>query len=106
MSKLSDFLATKKLDARRILIASEELEKLRPEDRALRLARRTRKEGEAKPAAGTNKPRSGRPVTQRAINAALEGKPLSGPQKTRILKAVNRVLEQKKQEAVQLKTLF
>jgi hypothetical protein len=105
MSKFSDFVNDKKIHTGRILATSAKLEKLRPEDRAIRLARRNKgekKEGEA----ATGKPRSGRPVTPRAIDAALQGKTLTGPQKTRIVRAVNHILEQRKQEAIDLRALF
>jgi hypothetical protein len=107
-SKFSQFLASKKLDARRILAASHELETLKREDRAIRLAKRQARgaEGGDKKEKDTRKPRSGRPVTQRAMDAAMKGGSISGPTKTRILKAVNHLLEQKKQDKVELKTLF
>ena len=54
----------------------------------------------------TRKPRSGRPVTQRAIDAALKGGAVSGPTKNRILRALNKVLEQKKQQPVDLRAIF
>src|SRR5262245_11240992 len=101
-SKLAKFLSDKKLDQRRVLVASHTLESLRREDRDLRLARKRAKggEGEAdkKAEAAKQKPRSGRPVTPRAMHAALTGGAVSGPTKTRILRAVNHLLEQKKQE--------
>ena len=56
--------------------------------------------------AETRKPRSGRPVTPRALATALKGGELSGPAKSRLLKAVNHILEQKKQEKLELKALF
>jgi hypothetical protein len=111
-TKFADFIQEKKLDTRRILAASAKLEGLRPEDRAIRLAKR---QGKAKAAAGkteeksagaSKKPRSGRPVTQRALDMAFAGKSLTGPQKTRILRAVNAILEAKKQGAVELGALF
>jgi hypothetical protein len=107
-SKFSQFLAAKKLDARRILAVSHELETLKREDRAIKLAKRKGKgaEGGENAAKETRKPRSGRPVTQRAMDAAMKGGAVSGPTKTRILKAVNYLLEQKKQEKVELKALF
>lgn len=105
MSKFSDFVAQKKLDLRRIRIASVSLEKLRPEDRAVRLAHKNRGEGKPSGNKGAER-RSGRPITPRALDAANAGKSLTGPQKTRLLNAVNRVLEQKKQEPVTLETLF
>ncbi len=100
-NKFSDFLASKKIDPRRLIAASENLEKLRIEDRVVKLAKRQGKE-EAK----AQKPRSGRPVTQVLVDKAAAGKPLSGASKTRILRAVNVVLEQKKQGTAQLKELF
>jgi hypothetical protein len=107
-TKFQEFLQTKKIDPRRILAASEKLEKLRPEDRAIRLAQRQARASEDKKKEGlaTQKPRSGRPVTQRAIDAAVAGKDVAGPMKTRMLRAVNHILEQKKQEPVALKALF
>lgn len=109
-TKIADFLSEKKIDPRRLLAASRELERFRPEDRKIRLAKSVarksedaakKKEGEA-----IKKPRTGRPVTQRAIDAMMIGKPISGPTKSRILRAVNRILEQKKQEPVELVALF
>lgn len=106
-SKFKDFLAEKKLDARRVISASGKLERLTAADRKIRLAKRQAKKSDGeKKEVPTEKPRSGRPVTQRAIDAALSGKVISGPQKTRILRAVNHLLEQKKQGAVELSALF
>lgn len=108
-SKFAQFLADNKIDPRRLASASRELERLRPEDRAKKLARRTAKKSEAKPAEGAEKPakpRSGRPATNRLLSAAQAGKPVSGPAKTRLLRAVNHVLEQKKKSATDLKSLF
>jgi hypothetical protein len=100
-NKFSDFLASKKIDPRRLIAASENLEKLRPEDRAVKLAKSQGKED----AKGKER-RSGRPVTQVLVDKAAAGKALSGASKTRILRAVNVVLEQKKQGTAQLKELF
>jgi hypothetical protein len=109
-SKFAEFLATKKLDARRVLIASRKIEGLQPEDRAIRLAKRQAKAreggGDSSGPKETRKARSGRPVTQRALAAALKGGTLAGPIKTRILRAVNHLLEQKKQEPVDLRAIF
>lgn len=108
-NKFVQFLQDNKIDPRRLIVASHQLEKLRPEDRKAKLAKRQAKaggkpaaEGEAKPA----KPRSGRPVTDRLLASATAGKPIAGPAKTRLLRALNRVLEQKKKSAVDLKTIF
>jgi hypothetical protein len=108
-TKLQQFLASKKIDARRVLAVSHTLETLTLEDRVIKLAKRKGKKAEGGDAAATKetrKPRSGRPVTPRAMDAALKGGVISGPTKTRILRAVNHLLEQKKQEKVDLKTLF
>jgi hypothetical protein len=108
-SKFAQFLVDNKIDPRRVAAASRKLESLRPEDRAKRLARRKAKKAETKPAEGAEKPgkpRSGRPATSRALTAANDGKAVSGPTKTRLLRAVNYLLEQKKKTATDLKTLF
>ena len=107
-TKIQDFLKEKKIDPRRLLVASVEVERFRRDDRAIRLAKRqaARTEDKKKEGKALEKPRSGRPVTQRALDAALSGKELSGPQKSRILRALNRVLEQKKQEKVELGAIF
>ncbi len=109
-SKFAQFIAAQKLDPRRILAESHRLEKLQPEDRIIRLnkrrARKAGSEGDASVAKETRKPRSGRPVTPRALHAAVRGAELSGATKTRILRAVNHLLELKKQEKVDLRVLF
>ena len=114
-SKLESFLSEKKIDRRQLLAVSKDLESLRPEDRALRLARRggakaeggdaggDKKEGAAPKAA---KPRSGKPVSIAALHKILAGKPVSGPTKTRVLRAVNAILERKKQSKVELSAIF
>ncbi len=108
-TKFESFLKSKKIDPRRILAASEKLEKLRPEDRKIRLEQRqlrAKPEGAEKKEGERKKPRTGRPVTPRALAAALGGKPVAGPVKTRILRAINAILAQKKGEAVTLRDLF
>jgi hypothetical protein len=106
-SKLATFLTSKKIDPRRVMSASHVLENLRREDHEIKRNRRNAKggEGEAGPKE-ERKPRSGRGVTQRAMNAALVGGGISGPTKTRILRAINHLLEQKKAEKVELRALF
>jgi hypothetical protein len=109
-SKFAEFIASKKLDGRRILAVSRKLEGFQPEDRLIRLNKRRAKaaggEGGENAPKETRKARSGRPVTQRALAAALGGGALSGPTKTRILRAVNHLLELKKQEKIDLRALF
>ena len=62
------------------------------------MARKSEDPAKKKEGLAAKKPRSGRPVTHEAIDAAFAGKKVSGPQKTRILRALNHVLEQKKLE--------
>ncbi len=111
-NKLATFLDTNKLNAKRLLAVSHKLETLQREDRSIKLGKRqgkkaaeagTAKEGDKKE---IGKPRSGRPVTPRALESALAGKTVSGPTKTRILRAINFILEQKKKDKIELKTLF
>lgn len=100
-SKFAEFIESNKLDTRRLMAVSRKLEQLRPEDVALKVAKKKGDE-EAK----AKKPRSGRAVTPRLLTAATEGKKISGAAKTRLLRAVNRVLEQKKKDAVDVRALF
>lgn len=106
-SKLATFLSDKKIDWRRVITTSHKLETLQVEDRKIKLNRRRAKggEGEAGPKE-ERKPRSGRSVTSRAMQAALHGKSISGPTKSRILRAVNSLLEQKKTDKTDLRALF
>ncbi|HVJ91229.1 MAG TPA: hypothetical protein VM580_15605 [Labilithrix sp.] len=105
-SKLQAFLTQNKLNTKRLLAVSHALETHRKEDRALKAARLRNKKAEGGEKKEVAKPRSGRPITPRAINAALKGGTISGPTKHRILRAVNYLLEQKKKDKVELKTLF
>jgi len=111
-TKFATFLETNKLNAQRLLAVSHKLETLQRADRTIKLGKRqgkkaadagTAKEGDVKE---TGKPRSGRPITPRALTAALSGGTLSGPTKQRFLRAINFLLEQKKKDKVELKTLF
>lgn len=106
-SKLETFLNDQKIDHRRVLTASRQAERLRPEDRAIRLKlKQARLKEDAKRPEGLAKPRTGRPVTKVALAKAMAGEKISGAAKTRILRAVNRVLEQRKKDAVTLDALF
>jgi len=110
-SKFATFLKDNKIDPRRLLVTSKRVEKLGPADRRIKLQKRQSKanpapaaaEGEKKAPA---KPKSGRPVTPRLLAAATEGKPVTGPAKTRLLRALNTVLELKKKPAVDLRAIF
>jgi hypothetical protein len=105
-TKLETFLKDKKIDRRRVIAISHELEKLRREDRAIKLAQRNAKKSEQPKPTGAAKPRSGRPLSPSTLDKALAGKAISGPAKTRLLRAINHILEQRKQTAVALNELF
>jgi len=106
-TKFATFLKDKKVDPRRIITASNKLESLQPDDRGIRLGKRqARKSEDKKPVTDAKKPRSGRPITPRALDAALTGKSVSGPTKTRFVRAINAVLEQKKLEKIDIRALF
>ena len=107
-TKFDQYLLDNKIDPRRILAASSKLEQLRPEDRKIRLQKRNSKEKPAAPADGEKpaKRRSGRQVTPRLLASISAGKPVSGPAKTRLLRALNAVLVQKKKAPVDLRALF
>ena len=107
-TKFSEFLTQSKIDSRRLLVISRRIERLRPEDRRLRLERRNKKSDDKKEEGkDQGKPHSGRPVTPRLLQRAQTADAkLTGPQKTRLLRAVNRILEQKKKDPVDLRTLF
>jgi hypothetical protein len=111
-SKFAQFLKDNKIDPRRLLVVSRRIERLQPEDRKIKFDKSKAKANPGAPAAAdgekkeAKKPRSGRPVTPRLLDAASNGKPVTGPAKTRLLRAVNRVLEQRKKPAVDLRAVF
>jgi hypothetical protein len=107
-SKFAATLKDSKIDPQRVLIKSHELEALRPEDREIKRAKKAAagKDDDAAKAARARKPRSGRPVTERLLKAAIAGQPVSGPAKHRLLRAVNAVRVQKKQSELDLRALF
>ena len=107
-NKFAEFLGKNKIDERRLMLASYAIERLRPEDRRLRLARRNGKADSTNKDSSEagKKPRSGRPITPRLLREAKQGSKLSGAQKTRLVRAVNRILEQKKAKPVDWRTLF
>ncbi len=106
-NKLETFLSENKINEKRLIVASSQLEKLRPEDRSIRLKQsQARKSEDGKKPEGLAKPRSGRTLTAPGVARAMRGERVSGPMKTRILRAVNRILKQRKKDQVALATLF
>lgn len=108
MSKLSDFLTKNKIDSRRVVLASERLESRTAEDLQLAKTKKAMKDGKVEKNEDVmkQKPRSGRPVTGAAMTKAIGGQTVSGPTKTRIVRAVNAVLAQKKKPEIGLRDLF
>ena len=108
MSKLSDSLKNHKIDARRLALTSRGLERRTTEDLALVAKKAAIKAGKAEKddAVVKQKPRSGRPVTLPQIEKAMRGETISGPAKTRLVRAVNAILEGRKKPAVGFRDLF
>lgn len=107
MSKLDDYLQKHKIDARRVLAASKSIEALRPEDRAIRVARAAAKNGDEAAKETAAKPRrSGRPVSRPTIDRALAGKPVPRRARARIVRAVNAVLAHKSKGEAKATDLF
>ena len=108
MSKLSDFLTQNKIDSRRVVVASKGIEKRTAEDAKLVATKKAMKDGKAEKdeAVLKQKPRSGRPVSAASMTKALDGRIISGPTKTRIVRAVNAVLAVKKKPEVTVRDLF
>jgi hypothetical protein len=110
-TKFAQFIQDNKIDPRRLIATSKRMERLRPTDRRTKLLKSQAK-ASGKPAGeegdkkALEKPHSGRPVTPRLIQDASGGKAVSGAAKTRLLRAVNRVLEQAKKSPVDLRALF
>jgi hypothetical protein len=95
MSKLSDYLKKHKIDARRVVSASKELEALRPEDRVIRLARKEAATDESKKELAAKKRRSGRSLSRPTMNKAVAGGKLTRKARARVRRAVNAVLSHK-----------
>lgn len=108
MSKLGDTLKKHKIDPRRVLSASKDLERRSPEDRKLVRDKALMKAGklEKNDERAKQKPASGRPVTAPMMARAVAGASVPGPVKTRIVKALNSLLKAKKQSEVGLRDVF
>ena len=124
MSRLSEFIAENEITVEALLSASRRIERHTKSDRELKLRRKqlrmTLKKGDAGEKeltddekkrdlyqrSGIAKPRSGRPLTRNIINAALAGKPVTRKSRSKILAAVNAVLEKKNAKKVDLAELF
>ncbi len=107
-SKFAGYLKEHGIDPIRVVYASEQIEKLTREDRGIKLAKRqvAGKDDEASKAIRAKKPRSGRPVTTQLITRAVKGEALTGAQKSRILRALSRIAEQKKLGEIAVTNVF
>jgi len=111
MGTLKDFIHSKGIVPDSIVATSQKLEAPQPQDRKLlaqRVAKRKGKETASKPYAELNiaKPRSGRGLSAATVALALNEQALTARQRSKMLKAVNALLEKKKEAAVDMKTLF
>jgi hypothetical protein len=103
MSKLQDYLTKNKISLRRLTSASGQIERLSGEDRKIKRARKLAKGGdEGSKELATQKPR----LNPATVTRAAAGTAISGPAKTRVLRAVNSVLTQRKKPEVKLSDLF
>lgn len=108
MSKLGDYLTKNKIHPNRVVTASKELERRQAADHALSAKKKAMKDGKVDKdeAVLKQKPRSGRPVTAATMTKAVAGQTVNGPTKTRIVRALNAVLAQKKKGEIALRDLF
>jgi hypothetical protein len=109
MSKFSDFLEKNNIDTRQLVSTSRKLERLRPEDRKIRMAKKRVKTGDAKDhdkELAQKKPRSGRHVTHPTLRAAMQGERLTRKARGRITRAVNEILKKKNKGEAQPSDLF
>jgi hypothetical protein len=108
MSKLSDYLQKNKIDARRVAAASQDIEQLRPEDRAVALARAEAKAGgsDAVKELAAKTRRAGRKLSRPELDRALNGQPLTRRGRARLVRAVNAVLKHKSKGEAKSTDLF
>lgn len=107
-TKFAGYLKENKIDPIRVIVASRAVETLTAADRKIRLEKRRArgKEDEASKAVRAQKPRSGKPISEQTLLRAIKGGDVTGPQKTRIVRAMARVAEQKKLTAPEMSNLF
>lgn len=108
MSKLGDFLTTNKIHPNRVVTASKGLERRQKADLELASKKKAMKDGklDKDEAVLKQKPRSGRPVTHASMAKAIGGRTINGPTKTRIVRALNTVLKQKKKSEITFRDVF
>ncbi|MCL2178818.1 MAG: hypothetical protein FWC28_04900 [Proteobacteria bacterium] len=111
MGTLQAFIHSKGILANSIVAVSQKLEATQLKDNNLlqqRATKRRNKELAPKTYAELNiaKPRSGRGLSAATVASALNEQPLSVRQRSKMLRAVNALLQKNKETAVDMKTLF
>jgi len=111
MDTFQNFIHSKGILPDSIVGTSKRLEATQLHDRKLlkqRAAKRQNKEAASKSYAQMDiaKPHSGRGLSAAAVASALNNQALSARQRSKMLRAVNALLAKKKEEAVDMKTLF
>lgn len=109
MGQFADFLSEKGLSPDQILRVSRRIESLRDADRALmrkRALKRRTSAGQSYEEANLAKPRSGRPLRPGHLAAATGDQPVPGPVRTKLVRAVNQILQKKGQEPIRHPQLF
>lgn len=109
MGTFSDLLKSRNLEPSQILQTSSRLERVRNEDRDLirkRAEKRRRSPTKSYTDAGIAKPRSGRALRTGHLEAALADKPVPGPVRTKLLRAVNTLVEKRGGQPLRIPDLF
>lgn len=109
MGHFSDFLAEKGVSTDRLLQVSRRIESVRNEDRALirqRALKRRLEPRQSYAEANIAKPRSGRPLRPGHVRAAMDDKPVTPPVRSKMVRAVNLLLEKKGQGKIGAQELF
>lgn len=108
MSQLSDFLSEHKITTEALIAASAGIEKLSPEERAVRVKRAgARAQKKAYSELGLDKTKSrGRGITADVIGRAVAGTPIPRVARQKIVRAVSAILVSNKKDAVDWRPLF
>ena len=106
MSALGTFLESKKIKPAALLAASNRLESRKPEDHALVAARLDAKTNKKEGAAPIAKPKSGRGLSKKLLDAALAGGQITKRARAKTLRAAALLLEKAKDTAPTMKDLF
>jgi hypothetical protein len=107
MGTFSDVLASRGITDKQLFWRSQSLEGAADPDRELHRQRReARGKGQGGKYEGVAKPASGRGLSRKQIQAALEDRPLPRKARSKLLRAVNAEIEKKKGEKVDTRGLF